>query len=392
MGGYGFYFRSVSKPYKAFDDIMDFSVCQACFSVIMKYGLIFVVERSLSTTNMNKFTCRLVFIFFISACVSGCGIAKMAIDESNFDGWIEKVESVPYGTTADAIQAFLGPPQRQFKNIDKDISVLYYCGYGITKGVMHVYWVSNRYGYYAEGSTFDDREAVYWDGRPGLDCYSRIKVAWEYSPSPPDHHFGWTQETYDIDLLRIVTETKEVAASCVSGGIHKLILTGQIGPDSSFSVTRLLERLKPCRAASGRVLIPPTISLSSGGGMLEDGYKLGQALREYGATSVIENGNVCASSCAVAFLGGKQRIVEDEGVILFHAPYYKGQNEFASARVNCDVGDAAINELLDYYQTITDEETGSRLFDRTMTYCSADDGWVVKGGAAAELFGIATER
>jgi hypothetical protein len=60
------------------------------------------------------------------------------------------------------------------------------------------------------------------------------------------------------------------------------------------------------------------------------------------------------------------RIIEDEGVILFYAPYYRGQNEFASARVDCDVGDLALNELLDYYQTITDEETGSCLYDRTM--------------------------
>ena len=57
------------------------------------------------------------------------------------------------------------------------------------------------------------------------------------------------------------------------------------------------------------------------------------------------------------------RIIEDEGV---YAPYYRGQNEFASARVDCDVGDLALNELLDYYQTITDEETGSCLYDRTM--------------------------
>ena len=63
--------------------------------------------------------------------------------------------------------------------------------------------------------------------------------------------------------------------------------------------------------------------------------------------------------------GGVNRIIEDEGV---YAPYYRGQNEFASARVDCDVGDLALNELLDYYQTITDEETGSCLYDRTMTY------------------------
>jgi hypothetical protein len=258
--------------------------------------------------------------------------------------------------------------------------------------VAHVYWVSDEYGYYAEGFEFNEREAVYWEGSPGLDCYSRIKVEWKYTPSLPTHHFGWTQETYDIDLLRIVTETKETPTSCASGSIQKLTVTGQIGPDSSFAMSRLLDRLEPCKSASGKVLIPPTVSLSSGGGLLEDGYKLGQTLRQYGATSVIERDQVCASSCAVAFLGGTKRIVENGGAILFHAPYYKGQNEYSSERVNCDVGDAALNELLDYYQTITDKETGNRLFDRTMTYCSAEDGWVVTGGAAAELFGIATEK
>ena len=38
------------------------------------------------------------------------------------------------------------------------------------------------------------------------------------------------------------------------------------------------------------------------------------------------------------------------------------------------------------------DEVGDRLFERTMWYCSAEDGWVVKGGSAAELSGIATEK
>ena len=208
----------------------------------------------------------------------------------------------------------------------------------------------------------------------------------------------WATETYNIDLLKIETHSRKdpirwnKPIPCSSGNIHRIILSGEIGPDSSFSIERLLQRLEPCRDASGTISVPPTVSLRSGGGLLEDGYKLGQTLRQYGATSVIERDQVCASSCAVAFLGGTKRIVENGGAILFHAPYYKGRNEYSSERVNCDVGDAALNELLDYYQTITDKETGSRLFDRTMTYCSAEDGWVVTGGAAAELFGIATEK
>ena len=48
--------------------------------------------------------------------------------------------------------------------------------------------------------------------------------------------------------------------------------------------------------------------------------------------------------------------------------------------------------LKNYYVEMTDKDTGERLFERTMWYCSASDGWVVTGGAAAELYGIDTER
>jgi hypothetical protein len=40
---------------------------------------------------------------------------------------------------------------------------------------------------------------------------------------------------------------------------------------------------------------------------------------------------------------------------------------------------------------MTGDEEGQRLMDRTLSYCSADDGWVLKGSNAAELFGIATK-
>lgn len=125
---------------------------------------------------------------------------------------------------------------------------------------------------------------------------------------------------------------------------------------------------------------------------MDDGYKLGNTLRQQGVTVVVENQKSCASSCAVAFLGGAKRIIEDEGQIMFHAPYFSGRNELGARDIDCDVGEQALAELKNYYISMTDMETGDRLFERTMWYCSANDGWVVTGGAAAELYGIATVR
>ncbi|UZP74959.1 hypothetical protein E0F26_09525 [Candidatus Paraluminiphilus aquimaris] len=199
------------------------------------------------------------------------------------------------------------------------------------------------------------------------------------------------EEVYNIDLLRITTISKE-DLRCASGANQTLILEGQIGPDSSFAMNRLLEEMESCRDAEGTLVKQIEAQLSSGGGFLRDGYELGRTFKKYNVRAVIKDEKVCASSCAVAFLGGANRSIEDKGKIMFHAPYFSGKNEYGRQDIDCDVGEEALAELNDYYISMTDKETGDRLFERTMWYCSADDGWVVTGGAAAELYGIATER
>ena len=77
---------------------------------------------------------------------------------------------------------------------------------------------------------------------------------------------------------------------------------------------------------------------------------------------------------------------------MYHAPYFTGENVYGKRDIDCEVGEEALTNLNAYYRKMTDAETGDRLFERTMWYCSAEDGWVVKGGSAAELFGIATEK
>lgn len=134
------------------------------------------------------------------------------------------------------------------------------------------------------------------------------------------------------------------------------------------------------------------MSLESGGGLLDDGYAMGRTFREKSTMTVIENGSACASSCAVAFLGGTRRVVEKSGQVMFHAPYYKKIDSTGEQKADCDVGDASLEELMAYYIDMVGEKAGNRLFERTMSYCSADDGWVVQGGSAAELFSIATEK
>ena len=68
--------------------------------------------------------------------------------------------------------------------------------------------------------------------------------------------------------------------------------------------------------------------------------------------------------------------------LIFHAPYLLDKNGKAECLSNQDAG-----PLLDYYQEMLGKESGSLLFERTMSYCGQDTGWVINKDAA-KLYNI----
>ncbi|MDA8954323.1 hypothetical protein N9H90_11245 [Pseudomonadales bacterium] len=193
-------------------------------------------------------------------------------------------------------------------------------------------------------------------------------------------------ELYNIDKLELrVLRDKYV--DCLDGGSFiTLMLNGEIGSDSSFAVKRILEKEKPCKMGGGRNNLG--IILNSGGGLLEHGYKLGEVLRNYKVNAIVNNGSVCASSCAVAFLGGTKRFVAPKGKLLFHSPYYLGRNSLGSSVIACAEDRETLSQMRSYFQQMIGIEEGEILLDRTMSYCSQSDGWTITGNSAAELYGI----
>jgi hypothetical protein len=153
-----------------------------------------------------------------------------------------------------------------------------------------------------------------------------------------------------------------------------------------------LKRSPHCRNSKGEVMAATTVQLRSDGGYLVDGYQLGRSLRKAGSVTRIKSNTSCASSCAVAFLGGKERIVEDRGSVIFHAPYFSGKNAYEERAIDCDIPKSDLRILNNYYVEMVGRESGDRLYERTMWHCSATDGWVITGGSAAELFDIATQK
>ncbi len=217
------------------------------------------------------------------------------------------------------------------------------------------------------------------------------------SPPPVERHqilgttYGWEKEAGGVEVLLdakinklMVRHVKMSDANCVGGTTEHVEISGEIGPDSTAALGRLLPNVKRCKTVSGNPEYHYAVAyLSSGGGYLQDGYALGDLFRKNKINTRVTGGQKCASSCAIAFLGGVFRKMDFDAELLFHAPYTTN-----GIAINCeDTGQVA--GLKNYYQEKLGETEGQFLFERTMSYCSVDAGWTLNSDGA-KLMGITT--
>jgi hypothetical protein len=66
-----------------------------------------------------------------------------------------------------------------------------------------------------------------------------------------------------------------------------------------------------------------TVIFQGPGGNLVAGIAIGKIIRFKHFDTLVPNGNVCASACALAWLGGASRLIGATGRIGFHAPYLR---------------------------------------------------------------------
>lgn len=222
-------------------------------------------------------------------------------------------------------------------------------------------------------------------------------IACAPTPEPPERHnilgttYGWEKDANKIEVLldaKIdklqIRHVRMADANCVSGFKEHIEISGEIGPDSTAALERLLPQLHKCQSANNQeITYANYVYLSSGGGFLADGYALGDLFREHQVSTFVTGGQKCASSCAIAFLGGKFRNMAYDAELLFHAPYLTN-----GIAIDCqDRGQ--VSGLKAYYQSKLGEKEGDFLLDRTMSYCSVSSGWTLNADGA-KLFGITT--
>jgi len=69
--------------------------------------------------------------------------------------------------------------------------------------------------------------------------------------------------------------------------------------------------------------------------------------------------------------------MENDAKLMFHAPYRSG-NYFG---IECG-RKYQMQDLRTYFIRMLGSSTGNLLFDRTMSYCSRSDGWIINKDAA----------
>ncbi len=345
---------------------------------------------------MKKRCFQLIGLMFL---LGGCVNADLGLITA-------QANKVKIGDSYDQVVAILGVPKFSATNpLNPDISYIHYCSLGVRNDDDNGFFFFRGKNYQRSQNT--DRttrqrgvyEVEYLAGMP-INCFGVVRVDWSNIPLPPEiiaeREQGRLRDSllvsqeYLIDGL-VVTHVHDGAATCSQGGVYEISISGAIGPDSSFALEELLKRSPHCLDQDGSIIRRTRVTLRSDGGLLNDGYMMGRLFRQNGIETYISASSTCASSCAVAYLGGEERIMGADASIIFHSPYVPGLNAMGQRVANCNIGETLSQELLDYYHEMTTEERGRRLMDRTLSYCSSTDGWLVTGAAAAELFGIATQ-
>lgn len=322
--------------------------------------------------------------------LASCVTADLGVISKN-------ASSVLTGDTSSQIVEKMGtPPKARIENPNNpQITYLHFCEFGFATDDNNGFFLYRDQAYFRAQANYDSRtvHGVYGvRGDTSFNCASPVRVDWAYAPIPPaitERRAKVKVKNYTIDKVRI-SVTEDQGAGCQAGGHFTITLDGEISADTSFAMDKILSDAESCRNSLGSITHRTTVDLRSPGGLLEHGYKLGELFRRSRVRTKVGAGNICASSCALAFLGGVDRVVEPRALLLFHAPY--SVESLGRKRPDCSSSDQERSKLLGYYQRMVSVAAGLRLFDRTLSYCDADDGWIIEGPNAAELFEISTEQ
>ena len=171
--------------------------------------------------------------------------------------------------------------------------------------------------------------------------------------------------------------------NCRSGYMDHLEMDGNIEENSSRLLEKMIKRLRTCKDRKGKEY-SNTIYMNSPGGYIIEGIEMGTLIRQYEMTTRITRGQSCASSCAIAFMGGVYRYMDKRSEIMFHTPYIRQRNKIVCYKRQ------TTSTLRAYFIEMAGRKKGKKIFRNSVKYCDESKGWTPNYKRAAK-YGITTK-
>lgn len=132
------------------------------------------------------------------------------------------------------------------------------------------------------------------------------------------------------------------------------------------------------------------VLLSSGGGNLQAGLKIGQYVRDHGFITEVPKFQSCASACSFIWLAGKERIVSDGARVGFHAVYFNDGVKTISSSGNALVGAymsrLGFNDLAIQFATEAAPSDIRWLLPEDASYLDIQVQWISGGGDPTRIY------
>jgi len=168
--------------------------------------------------------------------------------------------------------------------------------------------------------------------------------------------------TTNIKALNIIKQSN------YNNKYNLIYATGRIHRGDLYRIKRAFNSLPKNRQT--------IVVFNSTGGELNEGIKIGRYIYNHKIATAVQNNSICASSCAIAFLGGrdiygrKMMILPSSSKLGYHSFYYKSSRRVSVSKVQND-----LSNIVDYFSYV---HAPNRLMSKMLNTKSSSMYWITQ--------------
>lgn len=141
----------------------------------------------------------------------------------------------------------------------------------------------------------------------------------------------WLSTYLALLALSSATSAAELTHTPLGDGIELISISGDIAEGDQHEFRKLAVQYEKA-----------IVLLESNGGLLLPALEIGKAAHLRGFSTLVSDGAICASSCALIWAAGENRYLAPKGRVGFHASYFESRGQ----KMETGVGNALVGRYL----------------------------------------------